>query len=128
MDRRVAEHAQAKQPRIPGFPSGHAGLQWGSPGDLRVGCPDWQVVWVQSVSMRVWTANSLYELDLDASRIRRVLGQEPPTSRQGDDGQWRRFEGISQVRVGDRMLIVWSREGEKARSTLTSTVVEITES
>lgn len=77
--------------------------------------------------MRVWTANSLYELDLDRGRIRRVLGQQPPTTRQGADGEWRPFEGISQVRVGDRMLIVWSRRGERARSTLTSAVVEISD-
>lgn len=82
---------------------------------------------------------SLYEVDPDAKRIRRITGVDAPTARQGPDGEWRDYERLipDPVEPGREVTIVWEliREGPcpecgdcdggayLARSTVTSMVV-----
>jgi hypothetical protein len=66
-------------------------------------------------------SGSIYELDRDKNRIRRLEGVENPTPRQGADGEWKTFEHCNEVREGYSVLIQW----EGIRSTLTSPVKTI---
>lgn len=67
--------------------------------------------------MRLHTASgSVYELDESQKRIRRVSGKEPPTPRQGPDGEWREYDIVVAVDrfgvmrdpcVGCVLIIAW---------------------
>lgn len=78
---------------------------------------------MDGVLMRVIsTANSVYQVDEDNRLIRRVLGVNQPTPRQGDDGQWKEYKSIGLG--GDGLLIIWEYNPDgSARCTWTSTVV-----
>ncbi len=52
-------------------------------------------------------SGSVYELDTEASRIRRLSGLNDPQPRQGKDGEWRTYVAVSDVRVGCELLIAW---------------------
>ena len=69
---------------------------------------------------------SIYEIDNINKKIRRLSGQENPTPRIGQDGQWRKFKTIEKISNG-QMLIIWDFEGLVAKSTLTSIVVRTEE-
>ncbi len=73
------------------------------------------------------TRNSIYELDPDQHRIRRVSGVNDPTLRQGDDGEWQTYLTISEVVVGSIVVIVWEYNVEdgSAKGTNTSIVQQI---
>jgi hypothetical protein len=77
------------------------------------------------------TYNSVYEIDWGNSRIRRNSGTNDPTPRQGNDGVWKSFASISQVILGENVLIVWRYVGtgddEVAESTITSAVLSLGE-
>lgn len=66
-------------------------------------------------------SGSVYELDSENKQIRRMVGKENPTPRQGTDGEWKKFSNCTEVRVGESCLIQW--ENEKA--TVTSVVATI---
>lgn len=73
--------------------------------------------------------DSLYEVDRENSRIRRVTGNREPTKRQGSDGEWREYENITDVGVGGPVLIHWKHAQPVVAGalpcTLTSPVKEI---
>lgn len=66
-------------------------------------------------------SGSIYELDKENNRIRRLEGTENPTPRQGADGEWKVFKHCSEVLEGWGVLIRW----EGIRSTITSPVKTI---
>lgn len=55
--------------------------------------------------VRYTTANSVYEVDYGAKRVRRIVGMNEPTPRQGDDGAWKEF--VSCQDSGNGLLIRW---------------------
>lgn len=69
--------------------------------------------------MKFKTVYSVYELDLEGKRMRRLEGENDPTPRQGPDGEWKTYHSSG---PHDPMgyLIDWDGEGH---CTLTSGVV-----
>lgn len=55
-------------------------------------------------------SGSIYELDQNQKRIRRLSGNKPATGRQGDD--WRTYSCIfpETVEVGKALMIFWVKE------------------
>lgn len=74
---------------------------------------------------------SLYELDLEGKRVRRLIGVADPTPRQGKDGEWRYFESCSAIKIGREAYFIWqvdpTEDGLVARTTGTSKVKTILE-
>lgn len=50
---------------------------------------------------------SVYEVDSDNKRIRRLNGNSDPTIRQGKDGEWKSFESI-EISVNESAVIFWN--------------------
>jgi len=71
------------------------------------------------------TMNSTYHLDPAGARIRRIKGAYAPTRRQGTDGEWKNYAMISEVQVGESVIIVWTISDGVAISTETSVVQQI---
>ena len=73
-------------------------------------------------------SGSTYELDRAGKRLRRLDGVTPLT-RVGPHGEWRQFADVSDVRVGEPVVIVWRWDNVDeqliARSTVTSRVTGI---
>lgn len=57
---------------------------------------------------------SLYEVDLESKKIRRLNGKGNPTPRQGQDGQWKKYINISPSFpvIGQSVLISWGSDVE----------------
>lgn len=89
-------------------------------------------------------SGSLYEVDLDNKKIRRLNGKADPTPRQGKDGEWQGYLNNLTVVVGEPVIIAWAAshklteeacdllgidqgkdEPVPGRTTFTSVVVEI---
>lgn len=74
-------------------------------------------------------SGSLYEVDQENCRVRRLVGVKDPTPRQGADGDWREYADITDIAPGLAVMITWRFDVEPeavwARSTLTSNVKEI---
>ena len=77
-------------------------------------------------------SGSLYELDEENCRVRRLLGVKDPTPRQGQDGEWTQFTEASAVIVGEPVAFLWSMGSVDsnggfviAKTTLTSSVTKI---
>ena len=51
------------------------------------------------------TRNSTYEIDYDSSRIRRVIGKNPPTESFAPDGEWKTFQEIEECLGG--LIVIW---------------------
>lgn len=85
--------------------------------------------------LRVVTeSGSRYEIDLDGKRIRRLSGNAPPTEHQGQDGEWRVFEDITGLVVGDCPIVLWALDAYEveagrivfdAKATQLSMVIEL---
>ena len=71
-------------------------------------------------------SGSLYEIDTSLSRIRRVTGPNPPTQRQGTDGEWQDYQAAAIVGgcVWYFPLEIQDPDMPIARGVLTSTVAE----
>lgn len=70
-------------------------------------------------------SGSIYELDDDAKRIRRVIGITPQT-RVGPDGQWKEFLSTTQPMPGQSVIIIWAIEmvdGQPIAKTTTTSIV-----
>ena len=88
-------------------------------------------------------SGSVYEINTDSKKIRRVSGNKQATNRQGQDGDWREYQSIQPdpIEVGKELLIVWmpdtplleeTKEAMKAMHkpwvlpcTMTSTVMNV---
>ena len=93
--------------------------------------------------MRFITASgSVYEVNTDSKKIRRLNGQEDPTPRTGKDGQWRGYKEIipDPIKIGSGVAILWDADtallaesqeylkekgGFALPTTVTSAVVEV---
>lgn len=62
-------------------------------------------------------SGSLYEVDEQQKRVRRLYGAKNPTPRQGKDGDWRTYVSLSHI--GESLFIMWNDEGQ---GTLTSAI------
>ena len=75
--------------------------------------------------MLIWTQSSAYEVDEVGMRVRRVLGDKPPTERTGTS--WKSYRLI-QVEVGLPAVILWAITAEGVlQTTVTSEVVAVEE-
>lgn len=75
-------------------------------------------------------SGSLYELDRSNNRIRRLIGINNPTDRQGKDGEWKQYSTVSAIKVGIPVVIVWEmyehdKDLVQYKTTVTSNVVDI---
>lgn len=76
--------------------------------------------------IRVSTQTSMYDVDIEGKRVRRVAGVDPPTERQGEDWVWRPFVNIW---LKDRGIVFqwgWNENGS-ANCTWTSDIVAVEE-
>ena len=71
----------------------------------------------------VTTRNSVYELNIEDSLIRRVSGVNDPTPYQGLDGLWQEAT-VDAVVIGRSMVIRWAACGGLP-TTVTSPVYEV---
>ena len=78
-------------------------------------------------------SGSIYEVDEQGKKIRRLYGTEEATSRQGKDGDWKSFDHLD-LEVGASAMIFWDAkttpllEGNTfggSPATMTSQVAEI---
>ena len=78
----------------------------------------------------VTMSGSTYEVDEQNKQIRRLKGQSDPTPRQGEDGRWKPYQDLSEIKQGEPVFIVWT-DDVKAEipggipGTLTSPVVSV---
>jgi hypothetical protein len=71
------------------------------------------------------TWNSFYQVDHDAKKIRRLMGTNAPTIRQGEDGVWQDYEHLS-TGINGELVIKWGTNDDgSARCTITSPVVDV---
>lgn len=70
------------------------------------------------------TEHSVYEIDKDRCRVRRLTSDHDPTPRQGEDGDWKGYEDLRFM--ADGMFIIWGfTYSGIAQGTLTSRILEI---
>lgn len=71
-------------------------------------------------------SGSVYEVDEDAPRMRRLSGKNKPTAYQGEDNTWRTYVDMTTVKLGESVMVVWEvTEPGMARTTLTTHVTSI---
>lgn len=74
--------------------------------------------------MYAWTENSLYEIDYEGERFRRLDGVSPPTALLSEDGEW--HDGYTvpipgpEFRVGCRLVLIYKTVA--GRRTVTSPI------
>lgn len=67
------------------------------------------------------TRNSVYEVDEEAKRVRRLEGGGPGGARFGEDGVWRDYDTIIHTEMGS-LLIYWpGGDGDVFRQEMTLT-------
>lgn len=68
-------------------------------------------------------SGSVYQVDEANSRVRRLLGTNAPTPRQGPDGEWKQYVSLSMWNTEDGkcLWIDWTGHGN---GTVTSRIVE----
>lgn len=52
-------------------------------------------------------SNSIYQVDTNNKKIRRLSGKSNPTTRQGNDGEWKSYITLSPIVKGESVVIVW---------------------
>ncbi len=76
-------------------------------------------------------SGSVYDVDLDGMRIRRVHGRHGPSDSQPQDGIWRRIRGLVGPTAGEPMIVYWATEAAGATETdfgfRTTVVTEVSE-
>lgn len=69
---------------------------------------------------------SVYELDRTKQMMRRMSGEDRPTPNQGEDGVWKPYGAITEVKVGVPVLVTWGWDDEGIlHRTITSPVMVI---
>jgi len=63
-------------------------------------------------------SGSIYEVDTEGKKIRRLEGKKNPTPRQGKDGEWRGYLNDLKVEVGESVLISWAAAHQLTEETL----------
>lgn len=69
-------------------------------------------------------SGSVYQVDHEGKRVRRMSGENDPTPRQGVDGEWKSFHHINEEIAPGHLFFDWDGEGH---GTITSKVVETIE-
>jgi len=77
-------------------------------------------------------SGSVYEVDCEDKKIRRLNGIKSPTARQGKDGEWKNYSDLLLTK-GASCIIVWDAKTTplltnsfgNLPSTITSIVIEI---
>lgn len=78
--------------------------------------------------MYVHTQNSVYEFDLPNHKVRRAEGNGAPTPRFGDEGAWQPYVEVSEILVGEAIIIRWPDGQPELRDfSVTSLVMAIEE-
>ena len=81
------------------------------------------------MSTFITETGSVYEVDTDGRRARRLAGKADPTANMKEDGQWRGYQAVRLIAPGLRVMFEWGFEtrgdGLKYRQTLTSQVTEV---
>jgi hypothetical protein len=67
-------------------------------------------------------SGSVYQVDHEGKRVRRMIGEAAPTPHQGKDGDWKSFQDLTTL--PDGRLWFWWGSGE---TTFTSPVLETIE-
>lgn len=67
---------------------------------------------------KIITLNSVYEIDREAKRVRRVSGDNPPTRHFDPDGEWKSYMTTSEFAGG--IWFIWP----DGHGTLTSRIVD----
>lgn len=62
-------------------------------------------------------SGSVYDLDFEKMRIRRVHGRHGPADSQPQDGIWRKIAGAEKPVVGQPMVVYWAKEAAGAQET-----------
>jgi hypothetical protein len=75
--------------------------------------------------MKFNTENSAYEINKKTKQIRRLSGVSNPTPRQGKDGEWKKYESISEIKLNYPITIIWCVEEGIIKTTVTSNIVKI---
>lgn len=70
-------------------------------------------------------SGSVYEIDYEEKRIRRLSGTSPPHAMFGADLMWRTFEGLDFPTVGERLAILFDSSKGYRGTLVTSRVVHI---
>lgn len=78
--------------------------------------------------MKVHTLNSIYEIDCQHRRVRRIEGDGVPTPRFAPHGIWKPYVEILQCEVGKPLVIEWPDGQPELRDlTVSSTVLALEE-
>jgi hypothetical protein len=70
-------------------------------------------------------SGSVYEIDTDAPKCRRLSGVHDPTPRQGYDGLWKDVKYVDVPEVGEPIVFVWDIVDGVIKMTVTSVVVSV---
>ena len=68
-------------------------------------------------------SGSLYEIDEENKKIRRIYGTLVPTSRFKTDGEWVKYESINNIRLHHSLVIIWALD-KKLPATITSPIID----
>lgn len=63
-------------------------------------------------------SGSLYEVDQENKKIRRLNGNADPTPRQGKDGEWRGYLNDLHIEVGQSVVIAWADSHQLTEETM----------
>lgn len=97
------------------------------------------IYYEQVINMKfVTVTESVYEVDQEAKRIRRLSSSHDPTLRQGADGDWKPYKNLSGLEINQSVTILWGYTDQPteltasvpescllAKQTITSAVKEI---
>lgn len=71
-------------------------------------------------------SGSIYEIEQENNRIRRLSGTIAPTERQGSDGEWKEYMYATVLTLNKPLIITWKiNEDGSLNSTITSLVKEL---
>jgi hypothetical protein len=77
-------------------------------------------MWFETLS------GSVYEVNSEEKKIRRLTGRVSATKRQGQDGEWREYQQAI-VRLNQSVMIVWGSANGVLQTTITNIVKKIYE-
>lgn len=70
-------------------------------------------------------SGSIYEIEQENNRIRRLFGIREPIKGQGLDGEWKEYLIISTPQIGKSLCVTWKTpKSESSGMMITSRIVE----
>lgn len=61
-------------------------------------------------------SGSVYEVDHDNKRVRRLSGVKDPTPRQGKDGEWKTYVELNTELFPGCLFFIWEHPGKGTRT------------